>query len=157
MNTQIQAISEAYSTITEAKQVETKFNVGDKVGIGSHGYSGLYAAQDTGVVSAIDKQGNHTVIFDNRKQHDLTGAIKPMESTFNSLGIGKSNSAHISSMKDHNDAVSSASKSVDRTNDLNSVLGHLQAARTQNGTFTAPLQKTQVAHIKALLDKHTEA
>jgi len=150
----IENIQVAYASITEAKQVESKFKVGDKVGIGSHVYNGLYASHDTGVVTDVDKQGNHTVTHDKHKVHDLAGSIVPAKSVYNNLGIGQSNRAHISALADHESAVAGTAKSVERTTDLNAILAHLQNARTQNGTFTAPLQKTQVEHFKALLDKH---
>lgn len=154
-NNLIKTISEAYEIMLN-EEVKPKFSVGDKVGIGSHEYNGIYSSHDTGVVSAVDKKGNHTVTHDTQKDYDSMGSIKPRESVFNSMGIGKSNMSHISPIKDHLSAVAHAKKGIERTNDLNLILTHLMNSRSQNGVIMAPLHKTQADYFKTLLDKHTE-
>ncbi len=157
MHTQNNTITAAYKTML-TEEVTPKFPSGTKVGIGYHSHDGIYNAIDTGTVTDVDKQGNHTVTHDTQKHHEYSGSLKDSEKSvktmFNSMGIGKSNRSHISTIADHNTAIAHAKKSLERTQDLSMIINHLQAARTQNGVFSAPLQKTQVEHLKSLLDKH---
>jgi len=150
----IENIQVAYASITEAKQVESKFKVGDKVGVGAYSANnGLYIPHDTGSVSSIDKRGVHTVTHDRWKEHDLSGNLKSTESTFDPAGRGTHANRSIVSIGDHEANIATSKNSIDRANDMNIVLQHLNGARSENGNFAA-LDKGKVEHIKSLLDKH---
>lgn len=150
----IESVQIAYAFITEAKQVESKFKVGDKVGVGVYSANnGLYVPHDTGSVSGVDKRGVHTITHDTWKEHDLGGNLKATESTFDPAGRGTHANRNIVSIEDHEANILTSKKSVDRANDMNIVLQHLIGARSENGNF-AILDKGKVEHIKSLLDKH---
>lgn len=150
----IESVQSAYALISEGKQVESKFKVGDKVGIGA--FNGLYYPHDTGTVSAIDKHGVHTVVHDTHKENDSVGNIKPAEQKFDAAGhhVARIN-RQIVSLADHNSNIDTTNKTVERTNDLNRAAKQLSGFQNSFGHF-GPLDKGSVDHIKSLLDKHCE-
>lgn len=154
MQNLIESITSAYANITEAKKIESKFSVGDKVGVGAFSpNTGLYVSHDTGTVSGVDKRGAHTVTHDKWKEHDSVGNVRPTESLFDANGQSTTANRIIVSKEDHEKNVATSQKEVERANDMNIVMQHLNFARKGNGSF-APLDKGQTDHIKSLLDKH---
>jgi hypothetical protein len=152
------SIQEAYKNIVveSKKEVTTKFNVGDKVGIGQIGHGGLYFAMDSGSVHDIDKKGNHFIDHDNEKEFDKQGNRVPYRSMYDSRGHGLHNSPmFISSVEDHNNGVENTSKIRSRSSDMAKIVNHLMSNRNQHGNFSQ-LDKTQTDYIKSLLDKHVK-
>lgn len=149
--TQLELIQEAYfGVITEGK--EAKFKVGDKVGIGIHVRTGEYHPENTGVVSKVDKHGQHTVDFDSKNpgsgykelfHHDGCSSIPGMSHR------------RIVPIDYHASSIDNRNNQHTRNNDLDSVSSMLSGRK--NGFGAHPkLSKEHAAHIKSLLDKHTE-
>jgi hypothetical protein len=153
--TQLDSIQEAYmGVITEGK--ETKFKVGDKVGIGAEGkYDPVnYQSVDTGTVSKIDKLGNHVVMFDNRKSND--SPVDNLTHKFDSLGMSISgHGLKILPIEEHEKRASISHENDGRKNDISHIVSQLTSLKNGYGNYSK-LSKEHVAHIKSLLDKHTE-
>lgn len=149
----IHSISEAYETIlSEGK--ESKFNVGDKVGIG-HSSSYGYRPHDTGTVVKVNAHGHHAVEFDNRKSSD--DPTKPYTEQFDRTGVSRkeySNSILIPHDK-HVDHVKTINDRNERSRDMDILLGHITGHRTGAGHYV-PFDEETAKTIKALVDKHTE-
>ena len=154
--TQLELIQEAYfGVITEGK--EAKFKVGDKVGIGRWGNIS-YLPNDTGTVKKVSSHGKHTVEFDNRKSSD--NPDQKYTEVFDHTGgstrdINQSLAHKIIPLEDHNKHIKDAQDKNERKNDLNSIGDLLNGHRNGFGHYSK-LSKEHAAHIKSLLDKHTE-
>ena len=150
---QTKLIYEAFTKVL-TESVTSKFKVGDKVGIGSHGWDG-YSSRDTGTVVKVDKAGNHLVQHDNNKSFD--DSSKPYIAAYDSTG--KSKSLHfndeLSPIDDHNKQIAKTTSDRIRTNDLNKVLELLQNHKFQTTNKYAKLSLVAAKHIKELVDKHT--
>lgn len=149
--TQLDSIQEAYmGVITEGK--EAKFKVGDKVGIGIHLRTGEYHPENTGVVSKVDKHGQHTVDFDSNKPSSV---YKELFDHTGSSSIPGMSHRKIVQIDYHTSSVDNRNNQHTRNSDLDSVSGMLSGRK--NGFGDHPkLSKEHAAHIKSLLDKHTE-
>ena len=153
------SIQDAYANLLmEAKSIVPKFKVGTKVGIGQYSGDGQYYPHDTGTVSKITKMGDHEVTFDN--QRSTNGGDEPVAhtSTFNSGGysIRNGDPRMLLDIDQHNSNVADSQEHAVRRNDLNTVMNHINAKRNVVGNYSK-LDTAQADHLKALLDKHTEA
>lgn len=155
---QLEAIQEAY-TQTICEKVETKFKVGDKVGVGSFGTNNpmAYSPNDTGTVTKTEK-GVHHVTFDNildRSSH-FPADHKPLVHRFDGAGNSTlQKSIRMIPIEDHDAMVKKIDDDSIRNRDLSTVVDHLTTSRNGHGAFPK-LSKQHVDVIKALLDKHTE-
>lgn len=142
IKTELNSIQEAYlGVITEGK--EAKFKVGDKVGIGYNGgqYS-PYIHHDTGEIAKIHgSTGHYTVKLDNQTHVDDLN--KPYTEKFDGLrrSLGKDKRLQIKHIDDHNLHVKNSDYAI--------IHNYISDAHKK-------LSKEHVAHIKSLLDKHTE-
>lgn len=155
MNTQLQAIQEAYAGII-SEGVTPKFKTGDKVGIGGEqNYNPLnYSHIDTGTVSKIDRLGNHHVTFDNRKSND--SPTEQLVHKFDTDGMSTTQAGlKIIPVEDYNAKILQSQENFGRSNDINNVMTQLSALKNGYGNYPK-LGKDHVATIKAILDKHTE-
>lgn len=157
MNEQLISIQEAYAGII-SESIKPYFKVGDVVGIGRHwNYDPLnYNAIDTGIVSKVDKLGNHTVAFDNQKSND--DPSNPMTHKFGSTGVSltQGDSLKIIPKESHNNLVKYSKENNDRSYEINSMLTQVAALKNGYGKFPK-FRKEHAEQIKALIDKHTEA
>lgn len=157
---QLEAIQDIYTNIILEK-VESKFKVGDKVGIGGmQDHDPMnYKPLDTGVISKTER-GVHHVTFDNMREHTYFPADKDKTPNIvHKFGAnGKStteNSVRIIPMEDHTKRVTTFEENRVRKDDLNGITHQIQNMRNGYGNY-AKLSKDHVATIKAILDKHTE-
>lgn len=154
--TQLDSIQEAYmGVITEGKDLESKFKVGDKVGIGYYHSSGLWTPDDTGTVKKIGNSGLNHVEHDTRKSYD--NHVAPFEGKFRADGtaVFAATKRKIIPIETHNKHINDQKELQERTTDLNSISDAINMNRNGYGHHKK-LSKEHVAHIKSLLDKHTE-
>jgi hypothetical protein len=139
--------------ITEGK--ETKFKVGDKVGIGSNGSWGSYRPVDTGTVTKVSSSGNHTVDYDTRKSMDEP--TKPRTEQFDYTGVNRNthSGTSIIPLEQHENHIKNTNDIQVRAKDLSSIAELINGKRNGFGDYSK-LSKEHVDHIKSLLDKHTE-
>lgn len=155
---QLEAIQDIYTSIILEK-VESKFKVGDKVGIGGHqNYDPLnYKPLDTGTITKTVK-GVHHVEFDNMKEPSYFPADKKTPLTHKFAADGKSltdSMARIVPMAEHESHAATFKENNERKNDINTITQQLNGMRNGFGNYPK-LAKHHVEAIKALLDKHTE-
>lgn len=164
MKTILESIQDAYIDII-SEGVKPKFKTGDKVGIGTYTGDGQYVPYDTGEVKAVGKTGDHTVQFDNRKSYkpDYGSVVsskngEPYTHTFNAGGYSKmlGDSSMIVPMETHEANIKDNEEHSVRRNDMNNVIQGIHSKRMNSGNFYK-LDKDHAAHLKALIDKHTEA
>lgn len=151
---QTKIISEAYiNMVTEAK--ESKFKVGDKVGIGDFGGYTSYHPHDTGTVTKVHGNGRTTVTHDTRKNRDDPG--KPYESIFDHMGYSTNphSNAKIIPHAEHESLVRSNKLDRERASDMHHIIEHISGKKNGFGQFSK-LSKTHADHLKSLIDKHTE-
>lgn len=149
--TQLSSIQEAYmSVLTEGK--EAKFKVGDKVGIGIHLRAGEYHPENTGVVSKVDKHGQHTVDFDSKNPGSV---YKELFDHSGSSSIPGMSHRRIVPIDYHTSSIDNRNNQHTRNRDLDSVSNMLSGRKNGFGDHSK-LSKEHVAHIKYLLDKHAE-
>ena len=162
MNKQTQTIYEAYQQVVN-EAAESKFKVGDKVGIGSHngGYgSSNYQAIDTGTVTKVNKSGHHTVEYDTHKSQD--DAFKPKIDIFNDNGVIQHKSysgmrdgtAKLYSVPKHTAMTAATMDKQTRSRDLHKVQSLMDEHKLGSGHY-AKLSKSAAAHMKELIDLHT--
>lgn len=152
MNNETNAIYEAYQQVVN-EAAEAKFKVGDEVGVGE--YAGHdYHPHDTGTVTKVNKFGQHTVEFHNRKSRD--NAFKPMTRTFNAVGILQDpyTNLKIIPKSEHDSLVKSVADKQERSRDMHKIQAHLDAHKLGTGHFTK-LSKSAAQQMKELIDKHT--
>lgn len=154
----LNTIQEAYSSIITEK-VDSKFKVGDKVGIGGNqNFDPLnYKPIDTGTITKT-AAGIHTVEFDNRKEPSYfpSEASKPLTHKFNSAGKSMTDSsALICPMADHEKRIATHKENVERRSDIEAITRQLEGMKNGFGNYPK-LAKHHGEAIKALLDKHTE-
>lgn len=152
MKTEQEIISSAYlNMLTEAK--ESKFKVGDQVGISINGYTAhSYNPRDTGTVVKVNGHGHHTVEFHNTNSSD--DPSKKLTKVFDADGKEKGyGSSRLVNIETHHKLVKDQNDRRERNNDIHSVLNTLNDHRTMSGHFVK-IPKEHVEHIKSLLDKH---
>jgi len=152
--TQLTSIQEAYmGVITEGK--EAKFKVGDKVGIGGKGSWSSYRPIDTGKVTKVNANGHHTVEYDTHKSMDEP--TKPRTEQFDYTGENRNahSGTSIIPLEQHENYIKDTNDRNIRARDLSSISELINGKRNGFGDYSK-LSKEHVAHIKSLLDKHTE-
>jgi hypothetical protein len=140
--------------LTEAK--ESKFKVGDEVGIGRHG-SWDYHGTDTGTVTKVNGHGHHTVEYHNLKSMD--DPTKPRVKTFDAMGHERGGHYAPDRLMDvemHKSIIKRQTDTRDRNNDLRQVSTLIEGHRNGMGHY-GKIPKDHAQMIKDLIDKHTES
>lgn len=154
--TQLNSIQEAYlGVITEGKDFDSKFKVGDKVGIGYYHGSGHWVPHDTGMVDKVGNLGLLHVQHDTKKSY--LDDTKPLISKFRADGLSTlvATKHKIIPIETHNKHLNDQKELHERTTDLNSISDAINMNKNGYGHHKK-LSKEHAAHIKSLLDKHTE-
>ena len=147
-------IIEAYArVISEAK--ESKFKVGDRVGVGSHSSWGDWNAHDTGTVTKVNGHGHTTVQFDKRKSAD--NPESPYHEVFDHAGYSKKqySSQRLVPIEQHERAIKARNDHAERSADFGKISELISGHRNGFGQYSR-LSKDHADLIKSIVDKHTE-